>query len=389
MRARQGTPLTAISSLLRQCYRIDVGLWKTSLNTAHRELGARMVDFSGWEMPVDYGSTLKEHAAVREAAGLFDVSHMGEIEIKGRDALAMLQWVTSNDASRLADGQAQYSAFLTPEGTFIDDVVVYRLHAEHVFICVNAANREKDFQWLLTQRRGEVEIEDTSDRYAQLALQGPLSEAVLQPLIETDLSSIRYFWSVRARVGGIEALVSRTGYTGEDGFEIYFPSESAPVLWNGLIQAGAPRGLQPAGLAARNTLRLEMCYALYGHEIDDRTDPWQAGLGWIVKLEKGDFVGRAALERLRKEGQRRKLCGFEMVERGIARDGYRVLLEGRPVGCVTSGSFSPSLKKSIGMVYLPVERAGVGQPIQVEVRGTPLRAQVVETPFYARSRTTG
>ena len=359
-------------------------LKKIPLNALHREDGARMVDFVGWEMPVHYGSTLKEHLAVREGVGVFDVSHMGEIEFIGPDALAMAQKVTSNDISRLSDRQAQYSAFLNPQGTFIDDIVVYRINEQHIFICVNAGNREKDYRWVKSQREGRVDILDNSDSYVQLAIQGPKAETVLQQLTDTDLSSIQYYGFTHGDVNGTRGLISRTGYTGEDGFEIYIPAEEAPSIWKRLFQVGKPFKIMAAGLAARNTLRLEVAYCLYGNELDETTTPWEAGLGWIVRLGKGEFIGHDTLEKLKEEGNQRKLAGFEMVERGIARDHYPVSVDGHEVGQVTSGSFAPSLQKSVGLVYLPIQYARIGQPLEVEIRGKQVQAKVVETPFYRR-----
>ena len=357
---------------------------KTPLNAVHRESGARMVEFAGWEMPVQYDSTLREHLAVREAVGIFDISHMGEIEMVGKDALSMGQKVTSNDISRLADGQAQYSAFLDHEGGFVDDIVVYRISSRHIFICVNAANKDKDFQWVQSHQEGKVEILDRSDSYAQLAIQGPKAEAVLQSLTDVPLTSLKYYWFTQGEIEGAKALISRTGYTGEDGFEVYIPPEAAPAIWNRLLSAGKSLHITPAGLAARNTLRLEMSYSLYGHEIDRTTTPWEANLGWIVKLDKGDFIGREKLEHLKEQGIHRKLVGFEMVDRGIARDRYPVWVNGKRVGEVTSGSPAPSLQKNVGLVYLPIEYAQIDQVLEVEVRGKRIKAKVVKTPFYQR-----
>ncbi len=359
-------------------------LKKTPLNALHRKYGARMVDFAGWEMPVHYGSALKEHLAVRQGVGVFDVSHMGEIELVGQDALTMAQKVTSNDISRLSDGQAQYSAFLNPQGTFIDDIVVYRINEQHIFVCVNAANRDKDYRWVKAQQQGKVDILDNSDSYVQLAIQGPKAEAVLQQLTDLDLSTIQYYWFTHANVNGTRALISRTGYTGEDGFEIYIPVEAAPSIWERLFQVGKPFEITAAGLAARNTLRLEVAYCLYGNEIDETTTPWEAGLGWIVQLGKGDFIGHHTLEKLKEEEKKRQLAGFEMVERGIARDHYPVSVDGAEVGQVTSGSFAPSLQKSVGLIYLPIQYGKIGQPLQVEIRGKQVQAKVVKTPFYTR-----
>lgn len=358
---------------------------RTPLYEIQREMGARMVPFAGWELPVQYESALKEHQAVRHGVGVFDVSHMGQIEVVGRDALNLVQKVTCNDLSRLADGQAQYSAFLTPQGTFVDDIVVYRIHPEHIFICVNAANKDKDFQWILQHQEGEAQVLDQSDCYVQLAVQGPRAQAVLQELADIDLSAIPVYRFAFGQVAGARALLSRTGYTGEDGFEIYIhPSQAEPV-WKALFRAGQPYSIVPAGLAARNTLRLEMKYALYGNDIDETRTPWEAGLGWIVKMDKGDFVGKEALARQKEEGVPVLLRGFELLEPGIVRDGYPVFLDGAPVGKVTSGGFSPSLQKSIGLVYLPRDRAEIGQELEVEIRGKRRRARVVQTPFYCKS----
>ncbi|MGH9339046.1 MAG: glycine cleavage system aminomethyltransferase GcvT [Acidobacteriota bacterium] len=357
---------------------------RTPLNSLHCELGARMVEFAGWEMPVQYESALKEHLAVRDSVGLFDVSHMGEIEVLGKEAVSFTQKITSNDVSRLSDGQAQYSAFLYPQGTFIDDIIVYRISAQHIFICVNAANKDKDFKWVSDQPKGEVEVRDSSDSYAQIAVQGPKAQSVLQELTKVDLSSLKYYWFTHGEIEGAAALISRTGYTGEAGFEIYVPPAGAEPIWRSLLKAGRPFGIACAGLAARNTLRLEVRYPLYGNDIDQTTTPWEAGLGWIVKLDQGEFVGREALQRQKETGIERKLVGFELVDRGIARDHHPVYLDGQQVGEVRSGSYSPSLEKSIGLVYLPTEKASVGRLFEVEVRGKRLKARVVETPFYRR-----
>lgn len=343
-----------------------------------------MIEFAGWEMPVQYESALKEHLAVRQSVGLFDVSHMGQLEVRGRKALATVQKVTCNDAGRVADGQTQYSAFLYPDGTFVDDIVVYRITAEHFFICVNAANKDKDYQWLRRHQEGEVEILDSSDHYALLALQGPNAPQVLQSVTPADLVSVKRYWFIQGQVVGVPALISRTGYTGEDGFELYILCETAELVWQELLAAGAPFSIRPAGLAARNTLRLEVRYALYGNDIDETTTPWEAGLGWIVKMHKGNFIGREALEQQKQQGVVRKLVGFEMVDRGIPRDHFPVYVDGKPFGHVTSGSFSPSLQKGIGLTYLPVSGAETGTEFEIDRRGKRLRAKVVETPFYKR-----
>lgn len=357
---------------------------RTPLYHSHLALNARMVDFAGWEMPVQYASALKEHLAVRKAAGLFDVSHMGQIEIRGSDALEFTQQMTCNDAWRLQDGQAQYSALLYPEGTFVDDIVIYRIHARHLLLCVNASNQEKDIQWLLEHRRGDVEIRDASDDYAQLALQGPRSQEILQPLTRLNLDALPYYRFTLGRVADADCLVSRTGYTGEDGFELYLAPPKAARVWDALLDTGRPAGLQPAGLAARNTLRLEVRYLLYGNDIDETTNAWEAGLGWIVDLDQGPFVGRESLFRIRQEGPARKLVGFQIKGRGIARDHDPVILEGFRPSQVSSGSYSPSRKKGIGLAYVPAEMAKPGQEFVIDNRGRPRPAVVVKTPFYQR-----
>ncbi len=357
---------------------------RTPLYHAHLELNARMVDFAGWEMPVQYSSTLKEHLAVRTAAGLFDVSHMGQIEIRGSDALEFTQHMTCNDVSRLEDGQAQYSALLYPEGTFVDDIVIYRIHAGHLLLCVNASNRDKDYQWLLEHRNGDIEIRDASEEYAQLALQGPRSQEILERLTLLDLDAVPYYRFTLGRIAGADCLVSRTGYTGEDGFELYLSPTEAARVWESILEAGSSAGIRPAGLAARNTLRLEVRYPLYGNDIDETTNAWEAGLGWIVDLDQGPFVGRESLFRIRQEGPHRKLAGFEITGRGIARDHDAVLIDGARSSQVSSGSYSPSGKKSIGLAYLPVEKAIPGQELEIENRRRLLPAVVVKTPFYRR-----
>lgn len=357
---------------------------RTPLYDSHLELNARMVDFAGWEMPVQYAGALKEHLAVRTAAGLFDVSHMGQIEIRGPDALEFIQHMTCNDAGRMEDGQAQYSALLYPEGTFVDDIVIYRIHAGHLLLCVNASNRKKDAEWLLENRQGDVEIWDASDEYAQLALQGPRSQEILEGLTRLDLEALPYYRFTLGRVADADCLVSRTGYTGEDGFELYVSPPAAATVWEALLEAGRPAGIQPAGLAARNTLRLEVRYPLYGNDIDETTNAWEAGLGWIVDMDQGPFMGREGLDRIRREGPARKLAGFEITGRGIARDHDAVLINGDRRSHVSSGSYSPSGKKSIGLAYLPLEKSVPGQELEIENRRRLLPAVVVKTPFYRR-----
>ena len=350
-----------------------------------------MVDFGGWDMPVQYAAgTIEEHLRTRTHAGLFDVSHMGEIEVKGADAIAFVNRLVSNDASKLVDGQAQYSALTTPAGTVVDDLLVYRFGPEHLLLVVNASTTEKDWDWIESHRKDErVELRNISADYCQLALQGPDALAVMQTLTETPLGEIKYYHFREGEVDGIRAIISRTGYTGEDGFEVYAPAERAGHLWERILDAGrhgTPEGVLPCGLAARNTLRLEAAMALYGHEITEETTLLEANLGWICKLNKAEFIGRERLARQKEEGVRRRLVGFEMTERGIARDDQEVLIDGERVGRVTSGSPAPYLKKNIGMAYVPAEFANEGQQIQVDVRGRAVGAQIVKTPFYKREK---
>jgi aminomethyltransferase len=362
-------------------------LKRTALHETHRRLGAGMVEFGGWEMPVQYSGTIEEHLAVRTAAGLFDVSHMGEIEMRGPQALALVQQVTSNDAAKLAQGQAQYSALTYPAGTFVDDVLVHRFGPEHFFLCVNAANTDQDYDWIGSHAPDfDAEVMNTSDRYTQLALQGPKAVTVLQPLVDVDLGAVKYYWFTRGTVDGVPAMIARTGYTGEDGFELYFEPAESERIWDKLLEAGQPQGLLPCGLAARNTLRLEAKMALYGHDIDDTTTVLEADLGWIVKFDKGDFIGRDRLREQKERGIRRKLIGFEMIERGIARDGYPIFIGGEQVSRVTSGSPAPYLKQNIGLAYLPIEHTAAGARFEVEVRGRRVAAEVVPTPFYKRRK---
>jgi aminomethyltransferase len=359
-----------------------ISLKRTPLYELHRAAGAKFVDFGGWEMPVQYASIIEEHRAVRASVGLFDVSHMGEIEITGPRALEVVQRLTTNDASKLEVGQVQYSTLCYPHGGIVDDLTVYRLDPEHFLLCVNAANIDKDFGWIVEQARGSADITNTSAQIAQLALQGRQAQATLQPLCDIALDTVRYYWVAKGRVRGVEALISRTGYTGEDGFEIYCPASAGPQLWRALMEAGAPYQIRPIGLGARDTLRLEMGYALYGNDITAETTPLQAGLSWIVKLNKGDFIGREALVKERSEGVRRRLVGLEMIDRGVARAHYHILTGGEVVGEVTSGTVSPSLNKSLGLGYVRTECAKVGGLVQVDIRGKPAQARVAATPFY-------
>jgi aminomethyltransferase len=345
-----------------------------------------MVDFGGWDMPVQYSGIIDEHHAVRRAVGLFDVSHMGELEIRGPEAAKLTDFVTTNAVARLKIGQAHYSGLLYDHGGFVDDILVHKVAEDHYFLCVNASNQDKDFEHICSQNHFDATVENAGGRYAQIAVQGPRACATLQKLTPVDLSAIKYYWFTHGDVSGVPARIAHTGYTGEDGYEIYIPPAEAVGLWNNLMQAGAEFGIKPAGLGARNTLRLEAAMALYGHEIDASISPLEAGLGWIVKLDKGDFVGRDALVKQKEGGLRRKLVGFEMCGRGIGRDGYEVLLNGSPAGWVTSGSPSPTLNKNIGLCYLPAEEAQPGKSIQIAIRGQLVDAVTVETPFYRRAK---
>ncbi|PYS83249.1 MAG: glycine cleavage system aminomethyltransferase GcvT [Acidobacteria bacterium] len=366
-------------------------LKKTSLNQAHRKLGGRMVEFGGWDMPVQYpAGTMTEHLRTRTNAGLFDVSHMGEIEVRGRDSIPLVNRLVSNDASKLIDGQAQYSALTTPAGTVIDDLLVYRFAENHLLLVVNAGTTEKDWDWIISHRGDEnVELRNVSADYCQIAVQGPDAISILQKLTAVPLSEIKYYHFRYASVDGVPAIVSRTGYTGEDGFEVYAAADKAELLWNKILDAGdfgSDHGVLPCGLAARNTLRLEAGMCLYGHEIDETTTLLEANLGWICKLNKGDFIGREPLQKQKDEGVKRKLIGFDVTDRGIARDGQDVLIGGARAGQVTSGSPAPFLKKNIGMAYVPVEFANVGQAIEIDVRGRLVGAQIVPLPFYKRAK---
>ena len=363
-------------------------LRRTPLYDVHRGSGAKMVPFGGWEMPVEYSGLISEHQAVRKAAGLFDVSHMGELELRGPGAVRFLQRVTSNDVAKLVDGQAQYSSLPTDAGAPIDDIIVYRRGPEHFLIVVNAANIEKDFRWLQSKGPSDCELLDRSNDYALIALQGPAAAAILQPLSSADLSGLGYYRFAEGQIAGRSALISRTGYTGEDGFELFVAPADAAPLWLGLMETGRDKGLVPAGLGARDTLRLEARMCLYGQDMDETTTLVEAGLGWIVSLDeaKGDFPGRAVLARQKKEGAPRKLVGFEMVGRGIARHGYPVYAGEEPSGVVTSGTYAPFVQKNIGLCYLPASKAEVGTEIMIEIREKKVPARVVATPFYKRPK---
>jgi len=358
-------------------------LKRTPLYALHKELGARMVDFGGWEMPVQYAGILEEHRAVRERVGLFDVSHMGELDVVGPDSLAALQALTPNDVSKLEDGRIHYSAFLTERGTFVDDLLVYRRAADSYLVVVNASNTPKDFDWARERATGQVRVADRSADYALIAVQGPKSAALLSRLSKPDPSDLPYYGFRDTEVAGAKTLVSRTGYTGEDGFEVYCRPEDADRIFRRLLEEGQREGVAPCGLGARDTLRLEAKMALYGNDIDDTVTAYEADLGWIVKPAKGDFLGREALLAQKAAGVPRKLVGFEMSDRGIARHGYPAKTAEGP-GVVTSGTHSPTLGKPIGLALLPSAASGVGTEFEVEIRGRAAAARVVPTPFYKR-----
>jgi len=373
-------------------------LRKTALNAVHRRLGAKMVDFGGWEMPIEYpqteygaGGLMKEHLAVRTGVGIFDVSHMGDIRISGPQALEAVQHISMNDASRLGIGQAYYSALLYPQGTFVDDVIVHRLGEREYLLVINAGTREKDWNWVRDNVRGfDCKAEDVGDQFTQIAIQGPRAAELLSKLTDANLSGIKNYWFTRGRVCGLpDTLIARTGYTGEDGFEIYVPSDekTSARVWSEVFQAGREFAVLPCGLGARNTLRLEAKMALYGHEISETINVWEAGLERYCKLEKGDFIGRAALEKAKAAGLTRTLVGIEPVERGIPRDGYKVQDEsGKEIGYVTSGSYAPFLKKNIALAYVPPQFSAIGSAVWVEIRGQRVKCQVIPTPFYKRQK---
>lgn len=359
----------------------------TALHARHRALGARMAPFAGWDMPVEYGGLAAEHEAVRTRAGLFDVSHMGQIEVAGPRAIEAMQWITSNDVARLHVGKAHYSALTTSAGTFVDDLLVYRLAESHFLLVVNAVNVEKDFAWVAEHaKRFGVAVLDTSARYALLALQGPLARQVMEPLVNFDLSAVRYYWFAPGEVAGVRATVSRTGYTGEDGFEVFVPPQQAARVWDAILEEGRSEGVVPAGLGARDTLRLEAAMRLYGQDIDDTVTVLEADLEWVLAWGKGDFIGRDALERQKRAGLSRRLVGFEMVDHAIARHGYECFAGGSQVGHVTSGTQTPSLKKAIGMALLPVTCSAPGTGFEIDIRGRRAAARVVPLPFYKRPR---
>ena len=378
-------------------------LKKTPLNEAHRSLGGKMVEFGGWDMPVQYtAGVLVEHLRTRTAAGLFDVSHMGEFWVEGENAIAFVNSLTTNDVTKLVDGQAHYSALTNENGGVVDDLLVYRFDNDKLLLVVNAGTTEKDWDWITSflsepgaagtgsrDDKPRVTLTNASADYCQIAVQGPNATGILKQLTDTDLDEIKYYHFTTGRVDGVESIISRTGYTGEDGFEIYADADSARQLWDKLLEAGRygdTDGIVPCGLAARNTLRLESAMSLYGHELSDTITPLEANLGWITKLQKGDFTGRDALLKQKEAGLKRKLVGFEMREPGIARDDHKIFVNEREVGYVTSGSPAPYLKKNIGLAFVPTEFANTGQEIKIEVRGKQLKAEIVPTPFYKRHK---
>ncbi len=365
----------------------QIALKRTALHARHVALGGRMVPFAGWEMPVEYSGITDEHLAVRTRAGVFDVSHMGEVEVAGSDALTALQRMTTNDVSRLKVGQAHYSGLMTPAGTFIDDLLVYRLAPDHFLLVVNASNVAKDYRWIADHAKaaGDAVAIDSSSRYALIAVQGPAAREVVQPLTAVELGGIKYYWFAHGEVAGVRCTVSRTGYTGEDGYELFVPPAQASRVWDAILNEGRHLDVKPAGLGARDTLRLEAAMRLYGNDIDETTTPLEADLEWIVSWTKGEFEGRAALEAQKAAGRTRRIVGFEMIDRAIARQGYPVIVDGAPAGVVTSGTQTPFLKKAIGMAYVP-ESLPSDATVEIEIRNRRAQARLVPLPFYKRSR---
>jgi aminomethyltransferase len=367
-------------------------LRETALRSRHEELGARLIPFAGWLMPVQYSGVIDEHRTVRSAAGLFDLGHMGQVRVTGGDALPYLQLITTNDVSALEPGDAQYSLLPNEQGGVIDDIIIYRFPDESGYlVVVNAANHSKDVAWMHGQRSTrpelEVDVDDVSDSLGMIAIQGPEAPRIVGELTESDLSELAPFHWRRATVAGLPVLVARTGYTGEDGFEFYVPQEQTAALWDALLKSGAPRGLKPVGLGARDTLRLEARMPLYGNELGDDISPIEAGLSWAVKLDKGPFIGREAIAAVKESGPSRRTVGFRLLERaGSARHGYPVELDGRTVGVVTSGAHSPTLGAEIGLALVEADVAGVGKPLDIVIRGRPVRAEQVKLPFYRRAR---
>jgi len=363
---------------------VNTPLKRTPLYDAHVKAGARMVPFGGWEMPVQYTGIIEEHRRVRSAVGLFDVSHMGEFEVEGPEALAALQLLTTNDVAALEIGQVQYSLLCYPNGGIVDDLTVYRFGPDHFMLTVNAANIDKDWAWVTGQsaRFPGARWRNVSDATGLIAVQGPRAEPLVSRLADADVTRIGYYRFARGKVAGVPGNISRTGYTGEDGFELYVGAAETARVWVALLDEGAADGVAPIGLGARDTLRLEMRYALYGNDIDETTNPLEAGLGWVVKPAKGEFIGREAIERVRAAGVSRRLVGIEMIDRSVPRHGYRVVTDGALVGLVTSGSYGPSVDRYIALAYVVAAHAAVGSEIAVEIRGQPRPARVVKTPFH-------
>ncbi len=365
-------------------------LKKTPLNRVHRDLGGKMVDFGGWDMPVQYSGVIAEHLRTREHSGLFDVSHMGEFWVEGEDAIEFVNRLTTNDVTKLVDGQAQYSALTRENGTVVDDLLIYRFDQGKLLLVVNASTTEKDWDWITSHLKDEnITLTNVSADYCQIAVQGKDALEIVQKLTDTNLEEIKYYHFTVGKVDGVDAIISRTGYTGEDGFEVYANKNYAEQLWNKFLEIGKfgdENGILPCGLAARNTLRLESAMSLYGHEISDEITPLEANLSWICKLNKGEFSGREALQKQKESGLKRRLVGFEMKDRGIARDDFDVYINDKKVGFVTSGSPAPFLKKNIGLAFVPSEFANIGQEIKIDVRGKHLAAEIVPTPFYKREK---
>lgn len=355
---------------------------RTPFFNKHLDLKAKMIHFGNWEMPVQYTSIIEEHKAVRSSVGIFDVSHMGEIVITGKEAMNALQNIITNDLTRLSQNQVQYTAMCYPHGGIVDDLLVYKFNDEHFLLCVNASNTEKDFNWIKENTPSNVLVENKSDEFAQLAIQGPNSSSVIQKLVDFDIRNIKYYWFQIEKIKGVEMIISRTGYTGEDGFELYFDHKFAEMIWDTILDAGQEYNIKPVGLGARDTLRLEMGYCLYGNDIDETTSPLQAGLEWITKLKKPSFIGKEAIEKEKKEGIKRKLIGFEILESGIARYNYPIYFEGKEIGKVTSGTLSPTLNKAIGMGYVETLYAEVGKEIDIGIRNRKVKAKIIKPPFY-------
>ena len=357
---------------------------RTPFYAIHQQLGAKIVPFGGFEMPVQYAGIMEEHKAVRESVGVFDVSHMGEFTVKGKNAQAFLQMVTVNDVAKLGAGEAQYSAMCNDEGGIIDDLLVYKIQEDRFMVVVNASNIDKDFAWMKQHLMPEVEFKDDSDSIALLAVQGPQSRSTLQKIVSMDLNNLAYYHFGSGKIGGIEATISRTGYTGELGYEVYFPAEHGEKVWRLIFDAGKEFNITPVGLGARDTLRLEMGYCLYGNDIDQTTNTLEAGLGWITKLNKGEFLGKPVLMKVKSEGLKRKLVGIRIEEKAVPRHGYAIQAGGKPVGSVTSGTFSPSLEKGIAMGYVTIANAAAGTAVSIDVRGRGVEGKITPLPFFKR-----